>query len=258
MVTAPAFASRLAQRPAVSVCLATCNGERHLQAQLTSVLAQLDEGDEVVVADDHSSDTTLAILQGLGDARVRVLPQAGAVGERLGVVGNFERALAAARHDVIFLCDQDDVWLDGKVAQCVQALQQHLLVVTDCKLVDGDLRPLADSFFARLGSGPGVLKNLWRNSYLGCCMAFRRELLRWALPFPPGLPMHDMWLGLVAQCKGSVHFLPRPLVLYRRHGAAASTAGGPSTRSWGARIALRVRLARALARRVWGSPGAMA
>lgn len=237
-------------RPTVSVCMATCNGERYLQAQLASVLAQLGPGDEVVVADDQSTDGTLAVVQAFNDARVRVLPLAGDAGVRLGVVRNFERALAAARHEIVFLCDQDDVWLDGKVQQCVQALRQHLLVVTDCRLVDGDLKPLADSFFQQFGSGPGVLKNLWRNSYLGCCMAFRRELLAWALPIPPGVPMHDMWLGLVAQCQGSVGFLPQPLLLYRRHVRVATTTGSPSVLSWPARLALRVRLAGALARRM--------
>jgi glycosyltransferase involved in cell wall biosynthesis len=228
--------------------MATCNGERHLQAQIASVLSQLQPGDELVVADDHSTDRTEAIVSAFDDARVRWLPQA----RRVGVVRNFERALAAASGDIVFLCDQDDVWLDGKVRQCVHALRGHALVVTDCKVVDGDLKPIAESFFVHQGSGPGVLKNLWRNSYLGCCMAFRRELLAWALPIPTGVPMHDMWLGLVAQCRGGVCFLPQPLLLYRRHAKVATTTGSPSSLPLVRRAAIRVRLAWALAVRMLG------
>jgi hypothetical protein len=247
MVSTPPFAPvAVAARPRVSVCLASHNGERYLQAQMASVLSQLQPGDELLVADDGSSDGTQAVVGSFNDPRVRWLPHGGA---RLGVVKNFERVLAVARGEVLFLCDQDDVWLEGKVAQCLQALQGHMMVVTDCKLVDGELKVLAESFFAQQGSGPGVLKNLWRNSYLGCCMAFRRELLPWALPIPAGVPMHDMWLGLVAQCHGGVQFLAQPLSLYRRHGAVATTTGSPSAKSWRQRVALRLRLGVALAAR---------
>ena len=131
-------------RPPVSVCLATCNGERYLQAQMASVLKQLLPDDELVVADDQSTDGTEAIAKGFHDVRVRWLAPAP---ERLGVVRNFERALRAATHGIVFLCDQDDVWLDGKVARCVQALQTHAAVVTDCYLVDDKLWPLTGSFF---------------------------------------------------------------------------------------------------------------
>ena len=86
-------------------------------------------------------------------------------------------------------------------------------------------------------------------------MALRREVLDWALPIPAGVPMHDMWLGLVAERRGGVCFLPEPLVLYRRHAQQTSTAGSPSSLPWGERIALRVRLAWALTARMHGGAG---
>jgi hypothetical protein len=54
-------------------------------------------------------------------------------------------------------------------------------------------------------------------------MAFRRELLPYALPIPANVPMHDMWLGMLAEVKGDVSFLPKQLLLYRRHSDNAST-----------------------------------
>lgn len=223
----------------ISVCLATYNGSTYIGEQLRSVLAQLGPGDEVVVSDDGSTDDTLAIISRLDDSRLRLLDCVG----RVGVVKNFERALQAARGDTIFLCDQDDVWLPGKVEYSLTALDNCPLVVTDCAVVDCELKLLSPSFFRLRQSHPGVLHNLWKNSYLGCCMAFRRELLQVALPFPRRIPMHDMWLGMIAETHGGTCFVPVPLLLYRRHGGNASDTANKSTARFSKIITDRVFLA---------------
>jgi glycosyltransferase involved in cell wall biosynthesis len=226
----------------ISVCMATCNGERYLQAQLDSVLAQLGDGDELVIADDCSTDGTLALIEECGDPRIRLLP--GKL--RLGVVANFERALRAAQGEYVFLCDQDDVWLPNKRAVFIKALANADLVVSDCRLTDANLNDLAPSFFLFRNSGPGLLRNLLRNSFLGCCMAFRRSLLARALPFPVRLPMHDTWLGLIASTTGSVRFIPDVTLLYRRHGSNASPTGERSHFSRLTQLSHRLRYALAL------------
>lgn len=231
----------------ISVCLTTCNGGRFIAAQLHSVLSQLSGHDEVIIADDGSRDDTLAITRGIADPRIRYLPASNG----LGVVRNFERTLAAARGDLVFLCDQDDVWLPGKVDLCVAALRENLLVVTDCRVVDSELGEIFPSFFAVRHSGPGILHNLFRNSYLGCCMAFRRELLATALPIPGNVPMHDMWLGLLAECRGKVHFLPDTLLLYRRHGHNLSPTASPSPFSLYRKLRYRIVLIWLLCLRVY-------
>jgi glycosyltransferase involved in cell wall biosynthesis len=229
----------------ISVCLATYNGGAYIREQLLSVLRQLSQEDEVIVADDGSTDDTVSIINAFGDPRIRWIANGG----KLGVVKNFERAIAASRGEYIFLCDQDDVWLPGKVEQCVAELQSNLLVVTDCAVVDSQLEEIAPSFFRLRNSQGGVLHNLWKNSYLGCCMAFRRELLKYVLPFPHGIPMHDMWLGMIAEMQGRVSFLPRPLSLYRRHVSSASDAAGKSSASIGKMLADRLILGSLVARR---------
>ena len=229
-------------RAHVSVCLASYNGERFIEDQLTSVLAQLQDGDEVIVSDDASQDRTVELVEAMADPRVRLLRNDASV----GVVKNFERALRIARHDYIFLCDQDDVWLPGKVQRMADALQQAVMVVSDCRVVDENLQTLHPSFFALRGSRPGILHNLWRNAYLGCCIAMRASVLQRALPLPAVIPMHDMWLGLVAQTLGEVRFLPEVLSMYRRHGHAASEGAGVSSSSRGQQLRWRWQLASAL------------
>lgn len=208
--------------PHLSVCVATFNGERFVAEQLRSILEQLGPEDEVVISDDGSSDRTLEIVRSFGDSRVRIL-----VGNSFrSAVRNFENALRHASGDVLVLSDQDDVWLPGRLAKIRERFAgSHPpvhLVVLDATVIDESGATLHPSLFRKIGAGPGILKNVYDNTYVGCCLAFSRGLLDVALPFPPGIPMHDMWLGLLAEIFGSVEFVPGTWLAYRRHGANAT------------------------------------
>ena len=197
----------------ISVCVATYNGERFVEEQLRSILSQLGPEDEVIVSDDESTDRTLDIVASLEDPRIRVLHSTAHYFK-----WNFHNALQAAKGNIIFLSDQDDVWLQGKVEKCVKALEDVDLVIHDSRVVDNDMNVVQPSFFRFYGSGPGLLKNSLNNTYFGSCMAFRRSVLEAALPFPKSNEIgHDIWLGLVAEMTGKVQFLDEPLLLYRRH-----------------------------------------
>lgn len=222
----------------ISVCVATYNGQAFIEEQLISVLNQLTAFDEVIVSDDGSDDNTIKIVQAIKDSRIKILNPS----SKVGIVKNFERALSNACGDYIFLCDQDDIWLPNKVEKCILALSDSLLVVSDCKIVDKESNELHPSFFKLRRSGKGVIKNLYKNSYLGCCMAFRKELLYQALPIPASAPMHDMWLGLIANCTGKVMFLSEPLMLYRRHDNNASPTAQKSTFTFLQQISYRINL----------------
>lgn len=202
----------------ISVCLAAYNGEKHIGAQMASILAS-PRVTELLVSDDGSTDGTREVVAAVTDPRVKLL-----AGPKKGVIRNFEFLLGQAAGTYIFLSDQDDVWLERKVDAMLPALAEADLVVSDCAVVDEQLKVVTPSFFAARGSGPGLVKNFLRNSFLGCCMAFRREVLDYVLPFPARVPMHDWWIGLMASRKGRVRFLDEVLVLYRRHGANATYA----------------------------------
>jgi hypothetical protein len=61
-------------------------------------------------------------------------------------------------------------------------------------------------------------------------MAFKKEFFDIFLPFPPKIPMHDWWIGLLAEVMGlKVGFVERPFLLYRRHGNNASATSGKSS-----------------------------
>lgn len=211
----------------VSVCMAAYHGERYIAEQLRSILSELRPGDELLVSDDAPGGETERIVRSIAqaDARVQYLR-----GEGKGVVRNFERVLTAASGDVLFLSDQDDVWLPGKVEAVLREIENGAcLVVHDARVTDESLQVIAPSFFALRGSRPGFLRNFLRNGYMGCCMALTRPVLERALPFPPDLPMHDQWLGLTAEKCGRVCFLSEPYLLYRQHGG--NVTGGKTSLS---------------------------
>ena len=210
-----------------SVCIATYNGERYIEAQLRSILAQIEEDDEVVVSDDGSTDSTLEIIGSIGDKRIRVCHC-----EAHYFRDNFANALRHAKGELIFLSDQDDVWLPGKYERCVTELETADLVCTNAKETDEDLHVYNDDFFSVYHSGKGILKNSLNNTYYGACMAFRRRLLDDALPFPPTHEIgHDVWLGLVAEMTGKVRFIDTPYLLYRRHAGTVTQTNSLLTRS---------------------------
>lgn len=215
-----------ADAAAVSVAMATYNGERYVEEQLRSILAQLRPGDEVVVVDDASTDSTVACIEALRDARIRLLRQPA----NQGVRRSFERALCEVRGEFIFLSDQDDVWLAGKRDELAEALRGGaMLALSDASVIDAQGNVVAPSFMARRGGFHGsVLETLHKNRYLGCTMAFRRELLADVLPIPATVPQHDMWIGLLARVRGRVAYVDRPLMQYRRHRANASPASHAS------------------------------
>jgi len=227
----------------ISVCMPAYNGERYIRAQLESILRS-PLVSEVLVSDDGSSDRTVEIVTAIPDPRIKLLS-----GPRAGVIKNCEFLLSAAAGDHIFLSDQDDIWSEDKVEVMISALQTFDLAVSDCTVVDADLNVVHPSFFALRRSHAGLFKNLIRNSYLGCCMALNRRLVSRVLPFPAGLPMHDWWIGLVAESFGRASFIDAPLIMYRRHGGNVSSASEPSTASLLTRLRWRLSLASALIRR---------
>lgn len=220
----PALVPTALMRAPVSVALAAYNGERYIVAQLRSILAQLQADDEVVVVDDASTDRTCALIEQLGDSRIRLLRQA----TNHGVRTAFERALGAASGNVLFLSDQDDLWLAGKREALVRALADTpgaVLAISDAQVIDANGAVTHGSFMrTRGGFRGGLFDTLVKNRFLGCAMAFRRELLARVLPIPANVPMHDMWIGALAACSGRVVYVDRPLMQYRRHGGNLSPA----------------------------------
>jgi glycosyltransferase involved in cell wall biosynthesis len=212
----------------VSVCMATYQGSSFVRAQLDSILAQLDQDDEVIVVDDASTDGTPGMVRDIGDPRVRVV-----VRERnVGYAAGFETALALATGDHLLLSDQDDVWPAGRVLVMQEALRDGQVVAGNVSaLTPGvDVRPVGVVGSWRLTPRLAHRRRwmtlrlaLSQAPYYGSAMAVRRDLLAVALPFPSAArELHDAWLALLGLRAGTLRHVDEVVVLRRVHDSNAS------------------------------------
>ena len=200
----------------ISVALAAYKGEKYIEEQLRSILSQLEKGDEIIVSDDKPGGMTETIVRRIMAEDDRVIY---VEGKGKGIVSNFTNAIRYCKGDKIFLCDQDDVWLPEKVRRVMEAFDEGAsLVLHNAYVADENLNITNYSFFESRGSQKGVLKNILKNSYMGCCMAFDRKLLRKIMPIPKYVPMHDQWIGIIGEIYGKVTLIDTPLIYYRVHG----------------------------------------
>jgi glycosyltransferase involved in cell wall biosynthesis len=215
----------------VSVALATYNGANYIDEQLASLAGQQLVPDELVVADDASSDDTLARVEKFAAAApfpVRVHRN----GNRVGYRANFMGAASLCQAELIAFCDQDDIWEPRKLALCLKpfADPEVLLVYHEALAVTAADKPIAP-----LEQRPERPMDY----ALGFAQIFRRSLLDLSWSWPLSLDhkevnreermAHDQWFFFLASVLGSIVRIDEPLVHYRQHGANSYGWSAPSS-----------------------------
>ncbi len=220
----------------VSVCMAVYNGEKFIKEQIDSILPQLGPQDELIVSDDGSKDRTLKILSSYQDDRITILNS-----NSKNIIKNFENALSHAKGEYIFLSDQDDIWRDTKINDCLLYLKSNDLVFSNLEVFTDDISN-TKLLYNNNKTKTGIFNNIMKNNYIGATMAFNRNVLEKALPFPKGIYMHDIWLAMVAEVIGKTYFIDKPLIYYRRHSENASETGEKSSNSLIKKTTMRIQL----------------
>ncbi len=208
----------------VSVAMGTYNGARFIRAQLDSLARQTLQPLELVIRDDGSSDATLAIVREFAAEA----PFAVAIheGGRLGFGDNFLAAARLCSGELIAFCDQDDVWFESKLEECVAAFADGVqLVIHASRVASQSLEPtpkLYPAIHGRYRTRPDRF-DPWM-SIPGFGMVLRAGLLELLEPSnrPPskaeGIMMsHDEWVYFLAAVCGEVVLIPCVLALYRQH-----------------------------------------
>ncbi|WP_336754002.1 glycosyltransferase family 2 protein [Paraburkholderia tropica] len=222
--------------PLVSIALATYNGARYLPELLASIESQTWPRLELVVSDDGSTDDTLDVLRNWrGALTIRIVSS----GERLGIVGNFGRAVAGCEGAYVALADQDDVWSADKIEDMVRALRAQesqrghalpMLAYCDIEVVDHTLSRISKSYFDQNGKSRDASRLrdfLLSNHIPGCSMLLNRAAIELATPFPAGIVMHDWWLAMVVASFGAITHVDKPHIKYRQHDNNAVGASVP-------------------------------
>ena len=195
----------------VSVAIASYNGEKYIEEQIMSILAQLDEDDELIISDDGSKDSTIAIVERIRqfDQRVKRIE-----GPKKGIFKNFENALLNCSNDIIFLSDQDDIWIGSKINTVLSAFDKSTSIVLHraYRMYDNQV---TDQIMVNYKKG--LVKNLLKSSYWGCCMAVRRSYINKYLPYGIAGIAHDQLVGLLGESDKVVRYIEQPLIYHRYH-----------------------------------------
>lgn len=208
-------------REKISVAMATYNGEKYIKDQIRTILENLENEDEIIISDDGSTDNTINIIENFmkKDNRIKLFK-----GPKNGVKQNFANAIKNCTGKYIFLADQDDIWEKNKVDKVLNCFEKEecTLVIHDAEIVNERLEKIEDSFFEYRKSGNGIIKNIWKNTYIGCCMCFENSIREKILPIPNDIEMHDQWIGIINEKYGKSYFLKEKLIKYRRHSSNVS------------------------------------
>lgn len=209
----------------ISVVMATYNGARFLREQLDSLFAQSQVMDELIVYDDASQDDTLTILRDY-QSRYPAIMKIFVQKKRVGYIRNFADALRMAEGEIIFLCDQDDLWELDKIHQMSTWLKAHpqaacLNSAADYVDEHGKLlkTPPQKTMITKGYASIAFTDILLHNISMGCTMAFRKEIRDAYLQTSTFQCAHDWEINMIAALRDALYYGNQPLIRYRIHDA---------------------------------------
>lgn len=215
----------------ISVVLCCYNGEKFINQQLESLKVQTRKPDEVLIFDDKSTDGTVECIKKyiaenhLNNWHVSVNT------ENKGWMKNFMDGMEKSSGDIIFPCDQDDIWCEDKIEKMSQVMEDDkilLLAANYEAFYEGEeYRKISNTFTKDDRNDESVCKVPFNEKALynmrpGCVMAFRRELLDICLKYSfPNYP-HDALLWRTAIIMDGAYKFEYKSIYFRRHASNAS------------------------------------
>jgi len=215
----------------ISVVMTTYNGEKYLIKQLDSLKNQTKTLDEVIIVDDKSSDKTSEIITEYIEKNSLLSWKLYENEENLGFKKNFLSALKLSTGDIVFLCDQDDIWESEKVEKTSALFEKNNVfgVMTGFSYIDGEDNPINDAntsngIYAFLDKKPKSVfskltlkKIMHKNISPGCTCAFCRKAVDIYIENANCELAHDYQLCSVCAALDGLYFYNLPLTKYRIH-----------------------------------------
>ena len=213
----------------ISVALCTYNGEKYIKEQIDSILQQTLNVNEIIVCDDQSTDNTVTVLNQYSIEHPDLF-KIYCNDINLRSVKNFEKAISLCTGDIIFLSDQDDIWVTNKVEKYIEHFnkKQYIQVIASNGYCIDENSKVTEMY--AIWDVPEFLReqNITFNYFelityisniaTGASMAFRKEILREVLPFPIIENFHhDEWIAIISANKKAFELLNEKYFYYRKH-----------------------------------------
>ncbi|MDF2553891.1 MAG: kfoC 1 [Chryseobacterium sp.] len=199
--------------------MASYNGEQYIKNQISSILEQLTQDDELIIVDDCSSDSTVEIIKAFTALSIKLYHN----NINIGYVKTFEKAVSLSKNNIICLADQDDIWIKGRLELLYQTLKkENVLVVASNFQVKNESQNNVKFLKLKHEDSKDLLGNikrifLGRSAYYGCTMMIDRKIFKYILPFPIYTEAHDLWIAMTANLLKSIYHLNDNTLVYRVH-----------------------------------------
>ena len=217
----------------ISVAMASYNGKEYITKQLESIFHQTRKVDEIVIVDDCSTDGTAALIEGLQKEHKEIVLYRNE--ENLGYKRNFKKACSLCHGDYIFLCDQDDLWVDEKVEVMMSIMENRpdiMALASSFDVINGNdetqkvevLKGFSNNNFLRREVPENVLTKITfeeltiQNSFQGCALVITKEMSELFQKCFTEELFHDWLINLLAASRDGMYYINRVLFHYRIHG----------------------------------------
>ena len=218
----------------ISVVMAVYNGEKFILKQLESLYKQTKQIDELIVIDDCSTDNSVSIIKKyIKDNEIKnwhIFYN----NKNLGYIQTFKKAISKTNGEYIFLCDQDDIWLDNKIELVTKIFEENQKIKSLCtsfmKIDDND-NEILDKFKRPFSANHGLIrKNIYKNEIKkidlntiltfnispGCTCAFRSNIKKEIINSKINIP-HDWMINIISAIGDGTYFYNKELIKYRIH-----------------------------------------
>lgn len=219
------------ETPSVSIVMTTFNGKKNLIEQLDSIRLQEKAGFEVIINDDCSVDNTVGIINDyikkyrLDNIKLFVNKC------NIGFRENFISAIENSSGDLIFLCDQDDIWRSDKIEKMTEAMirfsEIDLLACGFTELVeDGGIKNRIHCKTVKYDESGSIRKvaepdNLLEVPYPGCTYCVRRTFYDRCKKYWLQTCPHDAFLWRSAEVMNTAYVYDLELMIWRKHGESS-------------------------------------
>lgn len=218
----------------ISIAMTTYCGEKYIEKQLRSLLSQKRQADEVIIIDDCSKDRTAQIVCDFISQNDLINWHFEVNDKNLGFIRNFKRAISMTTGNIVFLCDQDDIWNDDKLKIIEKLFLENpdaCAVNGSFTFIDGNDVPI-DVRQEQGTSNNGLIFKELQDGELckfsedeilrgnitpGCITAFSGELREYYLEHTSLLLPHDFEINIYAAKKDGLYFYNKSLISYRIH-----------------------------------------
>jgi glycosyltransferase involved in cell wall biosynthesis len=218
----------MSNKPLVSIVAVSYNQERYIKDSLMSLLSQDYSPLQIIVSDDHSTDSTFQILSDIAKQyngpHELILRRNES---NLGIGSNRNKAIELAKGDLLVTADGDDISTPNRVSTLVNYWNslspRPLLITTDAIDLTESGEILEEKHcddLQKISSPQSFIAN--KPLFWGCTNIYSRELIDKFGGINVGVGADDQIIILRSFLLGGAHSLHQSLV-YHRQGGVGST-----------------------------------